>query len=545
VRTPVLLFARALTGAAVLVAGALVAPGSGAGATPASLAPATSAFHPLAPTRLLDTRTTSRLGPGDTVDVAVGGRSGIPSGAAAVVINVTATATGAPGFVTAYPAGTQRQDTSVLNIEAAGQTLANLATVALGPSGGVAIYTSTASDIVVDAFGYYAPATDATDGRFVPLGPQRVLDTRNGAGSVRAGAPMRVDVTAAVPAAASAVVATLTVTDTAGAGFWAAWPDGAPRPLTSNVNATATGQTLANQIVIPLAGGAFDIYSQSGGQAVVDVTGYFTGPTAPRDSAGLFVPTAPQRVLDTRSADRNPLGSGMRPDAGSTVVVPTGDSEAVDANVTVVDATRPGFVTAYPAGTARPATSSLNADRTGQTIATHVTVPLGQDGLALYTQSGGHLLVDVSGYYTGTPEASTQPAETDSAVPPPDRIVIPAIGVDLPVGYGVDVATLADGPGYWPGYGELGQPGNVVIGAHRTSNNGPFRRIDEIEPGADIWVFARGVPYHYVADDHFIVSVTEGLTVVRQTTARELTIFACHPPGSETQRYVVRGHEVD
>jgi sortase (surface protein transpeptidase) len=48
-----------------------------------------------------------------------------------------------------------------------------------------------------------------------------------------------------------------------------------------------------------------------------------------------------------------------------------------------------------------------------------------------------------------------------------------------------------------------------------------------------------------VADYHFIVSATEGLTVVRQTTARELTIFACHPPGSETQRYVVRGHEVD
>jgi sortase (surface protein transpeptidase) len=47
-----------------------------------------------------------------------------------------------------------------------------------------------------------------------------------------------------------------------------------------------------------------------------------------------------------------------------------------------------------------------------------------------------------------------------------------------------------------------------------------------------------------VADVHFIVNVDQGLVVVRQTTAHELTLFACHPPGSETQRYVVRAHEV-
>ncbi len=534
------LFSRALVGVTVVVATASVAPLTGAGAASTT----TTSFHPLAPTRLLDTRTTARLAPGDTVIVPVAGRAGIPAGAAAVVVNMTATATAAPGFVTAYPSGTPRQDTSVLNVETAGQTLANLATVLLGSDGGVAIYSSMASDIVVDAFGYYAPAADATDGRFVPVAPQRVLDTRNGSAPIPAAGQIRVPATTAVPAAASAVVATLTVTDTAGAGFWTAWPAGAARPLTSNVNATATGQTVANEIIVPLVGGAFDVYSQSGGHLVVDVTGYFTGPYAARDTAGLFVPAPPERVLDTRSVDRNPLGSGVRPEAGWTVVVPTGSYAAVVANVTIVDATRPGYVTAYPAGTTRPATSSLNADRAGQTIANHVTIPLGENGLALYTQSGGDLLVDVSGFYTGNPQSSTKPAEADSDVAPPDRIVIPDIGVDLPVGYGIDAATLADGPGYWPGYGQLGRPGNVVIGAHRVSNRGPFRRIDEIAPGDDIFVFARGTRFHFVADYHFIVSVTDGLTVVRQTAAHELTIFACHPPGSETQRYVVRAHEV-
>ena len=32
--------------------------------------------------------------------------------------------------------------------------------------------------------------------------------------------------------------------------------------------------------------------------------------------------------------------------------------------------------------------------------------------------------------------------------------------------------------------------------------------------------------------------------VVRQTTNHELTLFACHPPGSEAQRYIVRAAEV-
>ena len=130
------------------------------------------------------------------------------------------------------------------------------------------------------------------------------------------------------------------------------------------------------------------------------------------------------------------------------------------------------------------------------------------------------------------------------APPTPTRIVIPSAGVDLRVGYGVDPATLADGPGYWPGYGTVGQPGNIVIGAHRTSHGGPFEHIDQIRPGDDIWVYAGTDRHHYVAADHFIVTAADGGPVVRQTSAHELTLFACHPPGSETLRYVVRANEV-
>jgi sortase A len=121
---------------------------------------------------------------------------------------------------------------------------------------------------------------------------------------------------------------------------------------------------------------------------------------------------------------------------------------------------------------------------------------------------------------------------------------VPAAGIDVHVGYGVDPATLADGPGFWPDYGKLGQPGNVLIGAHRTSHGGPFERIDQIPAGSDIWVFSGPLRYHYVATDHFIVNFDQAEPVVRQTTVHQLTLFACHPPGSEAQRYVVKATEV-
>jgi LPXTG-site transpeptidase (sortase) family protein len=516
-------------------------------ATKTAITPAasgTTAFHPVAPTRLLDTRTGARLQGGATATVAAAGAGGMPAGIAAVVVNVTATNTSGAGFLTAFASGGTRPTTSVLNAERAGQTLANLATVPVGADGKVSIFASVATDVVVDVFGYYAPAGAATAGRLMPVGPQRAYDSRIGGAALPPGATVHVNFPGILPADAAAVVANVTVTETTAAGYWTAWPSGTARPATSNLNSTAAGQTIANQVVVPLGGGGIDVFSQSGGHLVVDVTGYFTGAKAPSASTGLYVPATPTRVLDTRTTDLNPLGAAAQPQPGWSLETPISGYAAVSANVTIVHALKPGYVTAYPAGTARPGASSLNATTADQTIANQVITSLGQRGLTLFVQAGGDVLMDVTGYYTGAPVASTLPPETNPTPPAPDRIAIPAAGIDVHVGYGVDPATLADGPGFWPDFGQLGQPGNVVIGAHRTSNGGPFERIDQIAPGSDIWVFAGPLRYHYVATGHFIVNYDQAEPVVRQTTAHELTLFACHPPGSEAQRYVVRATDV-
>ena len=51
-------------------------------------------------------------------------------------------------------------------------------------------------------------------------------------------------------------------------------------------------------------------------------------------------------------------------------------------------------------GAALPLASNLNLERTGQTIANHVTIGVG-DGASdtLFTDGGTHLLADVNGYY--------------------------------------------------------------------------------------------------------------------------------------------------
>jgi LPXTG-site transpeptidase (sortase) family protein len=314
--------------------------------------------------------------------------------------------------------------------------------------------------------------------------------------------------------------------------------------LTSNVNVSRAGQTVANLMIVPEARDGVDVFSQSGGHLIVDAVGYFTGPSAPSVPTGLFVATPPTRYLDTRSVDNNPLGSAAQPQRGWTVEIGGGTRfAAAVATVTIVHALAPGYVTAYAAGQPRPPTSTLNAT-TDATTAQAAIVPVGERGMALYTYAGGDLLVDVSGWYVGTPAPPVVDPEPNPLAPAPTRIVIPSIGVDLPVGGQMNIATLLDGPAYWPDFGRVGQPGNVVVGGHRTLASAPFRNIDAVPDGGDIYLFAGVDRHHYRVVDRFVVHRTDGWPVARQTDAHELTVFACHPPGSEEWRYVLRAIEI-
>jgi hypothetical protein len=115
---------------------------------------------PLGPTRMLDTRSglgapKARVGAGGEVALAVGGQSGIPTNAQAVVLNVTAVGTPANTFITVYPNGADRPEASSLNVTA-GQTASNLVLAKVGTGGVVRLYNHSGSvDLVADVTGYF------------------------------------------------------------------------------------------------------------------------------------------------------------------------------------------------------------------------------------------------------------------------------------------------------------------------------------------------------------------------------------------------------
>ncbi|MER5761965.1 PKD domain-containing protein [Streptomyces sp. NPDC002082] len=230
-------------------------------------------FSPLAPTRVLDTRTTGgALGAGKTRTVKVAGVNGIPADAKAVALNLTATGAKEQAHVIAYPDPAKRPATSNLNVEP-GKDKSNQAIVPVGPNGTITLFTNTGSThVILDAVGYYGK-----DGKtlFTPAVPKRLADTRT-TGKVAPGATTTVS---GLPANAVGAVLNVTATDTTGPGFLTAYAFGATRPGASSLN-TLPGITVPNHVTTPVANGKVSIFNSQGGSnhVITDLLGYFTQP---------------------------------------------------------------------------------------------------------------------------------------------------------------------------------------------------------------------------------------------------------------------------
>ena len=272
---------------------------------------------------------------------------------------------------------------------------------------------------VTDAAGDVATAqaTYTTHGSgFVKYGPTRFLDTRTGLGTggtarkVGPNSTVRLAVGGqrGIPADATAVIVNVTATNPSSSGFVTAYPDGAPRPAVSTLNYTA-GRTVANPATVALGtDGYLNLFNGSGGTVdlVADVLGYYSR----GESVDVMTQLWPRRVLDTRTGQGQDGGVPAVIPAGGTVspVVATatppdlapGGATSVVLNVTVVNPAASGFVTAYPAGTARPTASNVNFTA-GETIGKAVTVPVGQDGrVSFYAHARTDLIVTILGYYS-------------------------------------------------------------------------------------------------------------------------------------------------
>jgi hypothetical protein len=279
--------------------------------------------------------------------VVAGSTFGVPSGAIAVVANLTAVAPAGPGFLTAYPEGLSTPPT-VSNVNySAGQVVPNRMIVKLGSNGKLDILSAQLANVIVDISGYYTGA-DGTGTTFTAEpSPVRICDTRAGNPSrlsdpatqcngqsnqgmaVGPGQSMTVQVAGqfSVPTGAVAAVVNVTAINPSQNTFLTVFPGGT-LPNTSDLNPPA-GRIEANLAVATLSPtGAFTIYNQSGTvNMAIDLTGWYQVPsTIPGSPTGLVaIPGLTQLSLSWTA----PASDGGSPIQGYNVFAgtsPNGES---------------------------------------------------------------------------------------------------------------------------------------------------------------------------------------------------------------------------
>jgi hypothetical protein len=288
--------------------------------------PSTGAlFVPVSPARACDTRagqpanqcnaqgtSAGTIGAGQARVVNLVNDFGVPAGATAVAVNVTATTTSAASYLTLWPDGAAMPFAASLNW-AAGQTISNRVVATLGPAGTIDVFNAYGStDVVIDVGGYFT-TTGAGSGYF-PTAPTRICDTRpvgpgvaaNGCNGPGGGtlASGEVFSLSGFNPMMTAVVANTTVTNTGAAGFLTVFPDDSPTiPLAADLTWAAT-QTIGNLAVAKLGSTAtMDFFNGSTGSTdvVLDAEGFYsaTAPaaaTARAAGSSPFTPTNGKRT---------------------------------------------------------------------------------------------------------------------------------------------------------------------------------------------------------------------------------------------------------
>ena len=393
-------------------------------------------FRPLMPARIADTRTglgtgaVSRLGPASTLRIAVAGHGNVPATASAVAINLTETTASASSYLTVFPYLDGNAGVSNLNFSA-GWTRAVRAIVRLDAQGAIGIYNSAGSvDVIVDVNGWFTDASDpgATGGRFLPVTPTRLLDTRNGTGrSGPLGSGEHFDFAltggaSPVPAGASAVAMNLTAVSPTAPNFVVAYPAGNARVLTSDVNSVPGGPVPNLALTRLSSSGAITLFNRAGQTHVlIDVVGYYeAGPApgaAPGAPAGVSATAHDRSVTISWSPPASPGGSaivsylvsmaggGDLPVAGdATSVTWTGLTNQSSYAFTVAalngDASGPaaGPASATPIGTPDPPTGVAATPGPG-TVTVSWSEPANNGGSPV---TGYYVTVDQTGQRIGT-----------------------------------------------------------------------------------------------------------------------------------------------
>jgi sortase A len=117
-------------------------------------------------------------------------------------------------------------------------------------------------------------------------------------------------------------------------------------------------------------------------------------------------------------------------------------------------------------------------------------------------------------------------------------IEIPRIGLNHRIMHGISLRNIDHGPSHWPGTAMPGENGNTVFAGHRVTHSKPFRNIDQLQLDDQVIFRIHGLKSVYKVTGSSIV-YPDALHITNQTAEPTGTLFACHPPGSARQRFVV------
>jgi streptogramin lyase len=260
-----------------------------------STGPFGARFVPLDPVRVFDTRdgtggvAPQPIGPAGSLLFDLTGPDLLPeTGVSGVVMNVTVTEPTGNGYLTVHPDGVARPLASNLNF-VPGQTVANLVTVRLSPAGAARFFNAVGTThVIADLVGFYTDEVTTNAGRFVPLDPTRLVDTR------LHGFPVGPEEAVAIwtlghggipNADISAVALNVTATEPTAAGYLTVHPEGCEVPFVSSLN-FAAGQTVPNLAISAVSirddvcsfeDGIVGVFNPVGDVHVIaDLFGYFT-----------------------------------------------------------------------------------------------------------------------------------------------------------------------------------------------------------------------------------------------------------------------------
>jgi hypothetical protein len=402
---------------AVLIAGLVAVVAGSPAVSGAPVAPATpqqpGTFHPVEPTRVLDTRTGIGLAPTIEAVFMVVDHGGIPESASAAVVNITVLNPARSGSVSVFP-GTAAWNGAASISFLAGHTKQSMVTATLGTNGTLAVRNNVAVplELIADVVGYYTGGTPSTPGSFQAVGFRRVFDTRaTGAHPLPAGSATRVPIAgrAGLPASGmGAVVANLTVVNPARAGSVSAYASGTAWDGSAS-ESFAAARSEQDVLTVGLgADGAAIIRNNTAGPltVVLDVIGYYLSgaPTG----YGSYQPIAPVRILDQRVGPQpsragqviqvNPLT-----EAHPASSIPVWGVPAVVVRITVITPARAGSVSAYRIDRSWNGAATMSFPA-GVSAQQQIVAPLGAAGTLQIRNNLAVpiiMVADVLGYYLG------------------------------------------------------------------------------------------------------------------------------------------------